>query len=206
MGEGVDVAGLGKRQVLGEGGGAHVVHRVVRVHTALRASVVIVAVVVVTVVAISTLLLDGAGVEDLDLTAEDHLESLPADGLVDAGKARAIAPFVEFATKGVGLELEKTELTSGEEAVPARSVYVGDGGVDDGGLGGTADLGEVGEEGRKILREREVRASEGRAAEGKKRGLTKKRPLRVSRRARSTALWVALRSAVLARLLGLRLG
>ena len=35
---------------------------------------------------------------------------------------------------------------------------------------------------------------------------TRKRPLRVSRRARSTALWVALRSAVLARLLGLRLG
>ena len=35
---------------------------------------------------------------------------------------------------------------------------------------------------------------------------TRKRPLRVSRRARSTALWVALRSAVLARRLGLRLG
>ena len=34
---------------------------------------------------------------------------------------------------------------------------------------------------------------------------TRKRPLRVSRRARSTALWVALRSAVLARRLGLRL-
>lgn len=37
------------------------------------------------------------------------------------------------------------------------------------------------------------------------RGHTKKRPFRVSRRARSTALWVARRSAVLARLLGLRL-
>ena len=32
--------------------------------------------------------------------------------------------------------------------------------------------------------------------------LTKKRPLRVSRRCLSTALWVALRSAVFARLLG----
>lgn len=39
----------------------------------------------------------------------------------------------------------------------------------------------------------------------KKGGLTRKRPLRVSLRCRSTALWVALRSAVLARLLGLRL-
>lgn len=35
-------------------------------------------------------------------------------------------------------------------------------------------------------------------------GLTRNRPLRVSRRWRSTALWVARRSAVLARRLGLR--
>jgi hypothetical protein len=40
---------------------------------------------------------------------------------------------------------------------------------------------------------------------GKKRALTRKRPLRVSRLWRSTALWVARRSAVLARREGLRL-
>ena len=123
--EGVDLAGLGKRQVLGEGG-AHVVHGVV-VHTALDGTgVVVIAVIVVAIVTISSLLLDGAGAEDFDLTAEDHLERLAADGLVDAGKTRAVAPFVEFTTEGVRLELEETELTCGEETVPAGGVDVGD--------------------------------------------------------------------------------
>ena len=111
---------------------------------------------VVVVVAVGTLLLDGAGAEDLDLTAEDHLESLAADGLVDAGKARAVAPFVELAAEGVGLELEETELAGSEGAVPAGRVDVGDGGVDDGRLGGAADLGEVGEEGSEILRKKKM--------------------------------------------------
>ena len=134
------------------------------------ASVVVISIIVVAIVTISTLLFYGAGVEYLDFTAEDHLEGLAADGLVDAGKTRAVAPFVEFATEGVRLELEETELTCGEEAVPAGGVDVGDGGVDDGGLGGAADLREVGQKSSKILRKRKGRASEGgSAADGKKR-------------------------------------
>ena len=143
-------AGLGEREVLREGA-AHVVHRGVVVHA--RGGVVVVAIVVVAVVAVCAFFFNGACAEDLNLAAEDHLEGLAADGLVDAGKARAVAPFVEFATESVGLELEKAELASSEQAMPARGVDVCNGRVDDGRLGGAADLGKVGEESSQILLE-----------------------------------------------------
>ena len=67
-------------------------------------------VVPVVLAVVGAFLLDGAGAEDLDLAAEDHLEGLTADGLVDAGKAGAVTPLVELAAEGIGLELEEAEL------------------------------------------------------------------------------------------------
>ena len=58
---------------------------------------------------------------------------------------------LEFAAEGVGLELDDAELAGGKQAVATGGVDVSNGGVDDGGLGGPADLGEVGEKGGEIL-------------------------------------------------------
>jgi hypothetical protein len=54
---------------------------------------------VVALAAIFVLIIDSG--EDLEFAAEDHGEALGAHGLFDAGMAGAVAPFVEFATKGV---------------------------------------------------------------------------------------------------------
>lgn len=98
-----------------------------------RAGVIVIAVLIVAIVG-SVLLLDGASTEDLDLTAEDHLEALATDRLLDAGKTRAVAPFVKFTAEGVGLALDEAKLAGSHEAVAARGVDVGDRGVDDRGL------------------------------------------------------------------------
>ncbi len=80
--------------------------------------------------------------------------------------------------------------------------------VDNCRLGRAANLGKVGKEGGKVLgrgtkcRQKEIATELNIAWE---RILTRKRPLRVSRLWRSTALCVARRSAVLARREGLRL-
>ena len=97
------------------------------------------------------LLLDGSSTEDLDLSTEDHLETLVSNGLVHPWEASAASPFVEFATEGVGFLLEIPEFTGGEETVTTRGVDVGDGAVDDGRLAGATDLGEVGEQSGEIL-------------------------------------------------------
>jgi hypothetical protein len=90
--------------------------------------------------------------DDLELCTEDDAEAVSADGLVDAGDAAALAPFVEFTAEGVCFEFEETEFAGGEEAVAPGSVYVGDGGVDDGGFGRTTDLGKVWEKGCQVLK------------------------------------------------------
>ena len=139
----------GRGSGVGHLAGAAEVVLVVQGGDALHGRKVVLAEAVAVLVAV--LLLNRAGGEDLDLAREDHLEGLAADGLVDAGKAGAIAPLVELTAERVGLELEKAELARSECAVPAGRVDVGDRRVDDGGLGRTADLGEVGEEGGQIL-------------------------------------------------------
>jgi hypothetical protein len=72
------------------------------------------------------------------------------------------------------------------------------GGIDNGGLGWVANLREIREECREVLQSDELCV----ARQGNMYVLTKNRPFKVSRRWRSTALWVALHSAVLALLLG----
>jgi hypothetical protein len=101
-------------------------------------------------VLVLVLLLNVLPDDDLELRAEDDAEAVAADGLFDAGDPAALAPLVELAAEGVCLDLEEAEFPRGEEAVALGGVDVCDGGVDDGGLGRAADLGQVGEEGCEV--------------------------------------------------------
>lgn len=93
---------------------------------------------------------DGTGTDDLDFTGHDHGEGFATNGLLDEGKTGAVTPFVEFTTESVGLELEKTKLSGGEEAVTTRRVDISDAAVDDGGLGRSSDLRKVRKESGKV--------------------------------------------------------
>lgn len=95
-----------------------------------------------------------------ELTRENHRKRFGADGLVRTGHPRTIAPLVDFAAKGLCFVLELTELTGGQDAVATRGVDVGDGRINDAGLGGSTDLGQVGKQGCKV----EEAAVEGLAA------------------------------------------
>lgn len=107
---------------------------------------------VLVAVFVFALLLDRSSAEDLDFAAHDHLEALATDGLVDARETSTVTPLVEFTTEGIRFELEETELAGGKETMTARGVDVSDGAVDDRGLAGTSDLGEVREQGSQVLR------------------------------------------------------
>jgi len=39
--------------------------------------------------------------DDFELCAQDDAKAVAADGLLDAGDAAALTPFIEFATEGV---------------------------------------------------------------------------------------------------------
>jgi hypothetical protein len=91
------------------------------------------------------------GSDDLEFAGEDHGEAFAADRLFDAGETGAVTPFIEFAAEGVGFEFYEAELAGCEKAVAPGCVYVGNGRVDDGRFGGTADLRQVGEKGGEVL-------------------------------------------------------
>lgn len=92
------------------------------------------------------------GDDDFDFAAEDEAKAVTADGLFDTRETRAVSPFVELAPECVGLELDKTEFAGSDETVAAGSVDVGNGRVDDRGLGRTPDLGQIGQKSSEILR------------------------------------------------------
>ena len=159
--------------------------------------------VVLTIIVLIVVVVGGSAYDDLEFARNDHSKAITPDGFFDAGDTCALTPLIELAAESVGFDLEHAELTGGKEAVSAGGVDMCDGGVDDGGFRRAADLGEVGEEGCEVLSGyMRVRWKLGNTGEKH----TRKRPFRVSRRWRSTALWVARRSAVLARRLALRLG
>jgi len=83
---------------------------------------------------------------EFEFAAQDDGESIGAAGFLDAWDARAHTPLVHFMTQCVSFALEKAELLRSEDSVPARGVDVANARVDDGGLGGSPDLREVGEQ------------------------------------------------------------
>jgi len=93
----------------------------------------------------------GSADDDLELARDNHGEAVTADGFFDAGDTSALTPLIELAAEGIGFDLEHAELAGGKEAVSARGMDMGDGGVDNGGFRRAADLGKVGEEGGEVL-------------------------------------------------------
>jgi hypothetical protein len=91
------------------------------------------------------------GYNDFNLAAEHHIETFAAGGFLNPGKARSIMPFVQFAAKHIRFDLESTKFTSGNQPVTARSMDVGNRRVDDGRLGGAANLGKVWQKTSEIL-------------------------------------------------------
>jgi hypothetical protein len=77
---------------------------------------------------------EGSGYNDFNLAAEDHIEAFAAGRFLKPGKARSIAPFVQFPAKHISLDLDRTKFTSSNHPVTARSVDVGNRRVDDGRL------------------------------------------------------------------------
>lgn len=134
---------------------------------------------------ITTIVLVDRSADSLDFTAEDHLEGFTTDRFFYARETRSVPPLVELSSKSIGLHLEQTEFTRGKGTVTTRGLDVSNGRVDDGGLGRTTDLGEVGQQGSQILL---WHAYKRLFNERKTKGHTKKRPFRVSLRCLSTAL------------------
>jgi hypothetical protein len=107
-------------------------------HVFRRARVVEIVIAVVLHVLLIVLLT--RGYDDLDFTAQDQVEAVATGGFLETGEARPITPLVQFPTKGIGFDLEDTKFTSGNQPVTARSMDVGDRGVNDSRLGGTTNL------------------------------------------------------------------
>jgi hypothetical protein len=81
--------------------------------------------------------------ENFKFTAEDHSKAFASDRFINAGKGRTIAPFVQFPTERVRLELEDAKFPGSEDTVSAGRVDMCDGRVDDRGFRRTTDLGQV---------------------------------------------------------------
>jgi hypothetical protein len=75
--------------------------------------------VLITIATIPAVLLINDGSENLDFATENHGKSFTANGLLNAGKTRAVAPFVELATERIGLEFDEPELPRCQKAVAA---------------------------------------------------------------------------------------
>ena len=110
-------------------------------HVFRRAPVVEVVLAVVLHVFLIVLLT--GGYNDLHFAAQHQVEAVATGGLFETGEARPVAPLVQFPTKGICFELENAKFTSGNQSVTARSVNVGDRGVDDSRLGGATNLRQV---------------------------------------------------------------
>jgi len=117
-------------------------------HVVRRASVVEVIIAVVFHVLLVVVL---RGYDHLDLTAEHKVEAVAAGGLFETREAGSIAPLVQFPTKCVGFHLDHAEFTSGDHPVTARSVDMGNRGVDDCGLRGATNLRQIGQKTSEIL-------------------------------------------------------
>jgi hypothetical protein len=90
------------------------------------------------------------GRKHFDLSTEDHGETLPSHRLLHSGKARSVSPVVELSAKSIRFKFEKSEFARGKETMAASRVDVSDGGIDDGGLGGSPDLGKIGQKAGKV--------------------------------------------------------
>ena len=71
------------------------------------------------------------GYNDFNLAAEHHVEAFAAGRLLKSGKTRSIAPLVQFSAEHISFDLDSTKFTSSNHPVTARSVDVGNRGVDD---------------------------------------------------------------------------
>jgi len=133
MSEGSDIS----RGVHGHGLSSHAVLVVVAHRAAETGTEVI--------VPITVLFIDDTWADnDFDFAAHDHGEGFAADGLLDSGEAASVTPLVELSSESIGLEFEKAELAGGEEAMAPGGMDIGDGGVDDRGLGRATNLREIG--------------------------------------------------------------
>jgi hypothetical protein len=70
------------------------------------------------------ILLNWSSRQYLNLSGKHHLESLTTDGLLDTREPGTITPFIQLATKSIGLELEKAQLAGGECTVTTRGMNV----------------------------------------------------------------------------------
>ena len=107
--------------------------------------------VVVSTDTVFTVLFFADDTDELQLAAEHHAESLPSDGFLDPGDPSTVTPFVDLAPESISFVLESAELSLGEDTMAPGGVNVGDRAVDDGRLGGAADLRKVGEQLGEVL-------------------------------------------------------
>lgn len=90
------------------------------------------------------------GDNNFNLTIEHHAEAIATGGFLSAGNTRAVAPVIQFPTKGVSFGLERTKFTSSNQPVTARGVNVSNGRINDRGLGRATNLREVWQKGSEI--------------------------------------------------------
>lgn len=118
------------------------------------------------VVVIFVVLLSRDSGNHLELTTENHGKTIASDRLFDGRNTGTITPLVDFTAKSVRFMFEHAELAGREHSVAAGSMYVGNGRIDDGGLGRTTDLGQIRQKGGKILRRKFMRTHETKKEKG----------------------------------------
>jgi hypothetical protein len=77
---------------------------------------------------------------NFDFTAENQAEAITSNGLFDTGETGVVPPFVEFTSKSIRFEFEKTKFASGDKTMSAGSVNMSDGRVDDSRFRRTTNL------------------------------------------------------------------
>jgi len=95
------------------------------------------------------------GGNHLELTAEDHGETIASSRFLDERDTCTTTPLIDFTAKGVRFVLKHAELPGRNHSVAAGSVNMGNRRIDDRGLGRATDLGQVGKESSQVLGEKD---------------------------------------------------
>lgn len=128
-----------------DGGSVLANHRTMTMRaTGGHAHVLLVAKVVVLVV------LAGRDGDGLEFTSKHHSQALRPHARLQLANPGPISPFVQLSSHFLGFTEELLGNSAGQKSVSPRCVDMGDGGVDYGALGWTANLSKVGKEGGEI--------------------------------------------------------